>query len=59
MLFGVIVGIALTVGVAYVLDSAQGAAGESLVNWNVVQRRLKALSASIQAGWSKLTNKTH
>jgi len=57
MIFGVLVGIALTVGVAYALDYTQGPVVGHLVNWDVVQRRLKALSSNIQAGWSKLTNR--
>jgi hypothetical protein len=57
MIFGVLVGIALTVGVAYALDYTQGPVVGHLVNWDVVQRRLKVLYANLQAGWSKLTNR--
>jgi hypothetical protein len=57
MIFGVLVGIALTVGVAYALDYTQGPVVGHLVNWDVVRRRLKVLYSNLQAGWSKLTNR--
>lgn len=60
-LFGIIVGILLTVGAAYVFDSTHkgegpdGAAERQIVNWDVVQNELKTLSTNIHEGWDHLT----
>ncbi len=62
-LFGVIVGVLLTVGTAYVFDSTRksdapaGAADRQMVNWDVVQAELKILAGNIQGGWSRLTGR--
>ncbi len=60
-LSGIIVGVLLTVGVAYVFDAtrktdgADGAVEQKMVNWDVVQKELKDLSSDIQGGWNRLT----
>ncbi|MEJ0092858.1 MAG: hypothetical protein WDN46_05365 [Methylocella sp.] len=60
-LFGIIVGVLLTVGVAYVFDSTRksegpdGSAEQKMVNWDVVQKEIKDLSADIHDGWNRLT----
>jgi len=58
-LFGIIVGILLTVGSAYLFDSSRGGedATGRVVNWDVVQAQLKILSGNIQDGWSRLTGR--
>jgi hypothetical protein len=61
-LFGIIVGILLTVGSAYLFDAARRGAGPTdaerqIVNWDVLQAQLKILSGNIQDGWSRLTGR--
>ena len=61
MFFGIIVGIVLTIGAAYVADSirntsgAEGTAERPVVNWDVVNHGIKALSSTVQGGWARLT----
>jgi hypothetical protein len=62
-LFGVIVGVLLTVGTAYVFDATRktdasaGASERQMVNWDVVQTELKNLAGDIQDGWTRLTGR--
>jgi hypothetical protein len=57
-LLGVIFGIFLTIGVAYVSDAARPPRAETeakpMVNWDVVDRNFKDISESVQDGWAKL-----
>jgi hypothetical protein len=58
--FGIILGILLTVGAAYISDALRkpgvaGAAEPPIVNWDVLGRKLKALSRTLQNGLAKLT----
>jgi hypothetical protein len=60
MFFGIILGIILTVGAAYVYDSVrktsiQGGIERPVVNWDVVNRGVKTLVSSAQASWARLT----
>jgi hypothetical protein len=61
MFFGIILGILLTVGVAYVSDSirdtsgAEGSFDRPVVNWDVVNHGLKTLTSTLQGSWSRLT----
>ncbi len=58
---GLIVGIVLTIGSAYIADALHTAPGPDeraaprMVNWGVVNDNLKDLSTSVQNGWSRLT----
>ena len=58
---GLIVGIILTIGVAYVTDalgSAPGPDGKAtprMVNWDVVSDNMRGLSTEVQDGWARLT----
>ncbi len=60
-IFGVIIGIILTIGCAYVSDAMHSAPGPDqreaarMVNWDVVNSNLRGLSTSIQDGWYRLT----
>ncbi|ACK51415.1 conserved hypothetical protein [Methylocella silvestris BL2] len=62
-LLGLVVGVLLTVGAAYMFDSTRKAEGadaatpRQMVNWDVVQAELKTLSAQIGDGWSRLTGR--
>ena len=64
-LFGIIVGVLLTVGFAYLHDSAaagpQDASGTQarMVNWDVVNRNVAALSQGVRHDWDRLTERFH
>lgn len=57
---GLVVGVLLTVGTAYVVDSVRAAPGpdhagnERMVNWDVVNTNMRGLSTSVQETWTKL-----
>ncbi len=61
ILFGLVLGIILTVGAAYVTDSMRNTSGgeasaeRPLVNWEVAHHDIESLSAMIQDGWARLT----
>ena len=61
MFFGIILGISLTVGAAYVYDSirdtsgAEGSFDRPVVNWYVVNHGLKTLSSTLQGSFARLT----
>jgi hypothetical protein len=59
LILGMILGAALTVGVAYVSDTATkpgpGADARPMVNWDVVGRNVDSLTTMIKQGWNKLT----
>lgn len=56
LLFGMILGAALTVGIAYVSDTAKsGAEARPMVNWDVVGKNVEGLTVMIKQGWAKLT----
>ena len=60
LILGMILGAALTVGVAYVSDTATkpttpGADARPMVNWDVVGRNVDSLTSMIKQGWNKLT----
>jgi hypothetical protein len=61
---GLIFGIVLTVGTAYVTDAMHSAPGPDqkeaprMVNWGVVNDNLRDLSSSVQDGWNRLTGHT-
>ena len=56
LLFGMILGFALTVGGAYVSDTAKsGPDARPMVNWDVVGKNVDALTVMIKQGWAKLT----
>ena len=57
LILGMILGAALTVGAAYVVDTskAPGAAEQCMVNWEVVGRNVDTVTTMIKQGWSKLT----
>jgi hypothetical protein len=63
LFFGIFLGILLTVGAVYIVDAMRktgaggGVAEPAMVNWDVVGRKMRALSASIQAQWAKVSGK--
>ena len=56
LLFGIILGAALTVGAAYLSDTAKsGPDARPMVNWDVVAKNVDTLTVMIKHGWAKLT----
>jgi hypothetical protein len=60
LILGMILGAFLTVGAAYVSDTASrsstpGAEQRPMVNWDVVGRNVDSLTAMIKQSWAKLT----
>ncbi len=55
LLFGIILGIALTVGGAYVADSMAGTGAARMVNWDVVSKNVDDVKGALRDGWKKLT----
>jgi hypothetical protein len=55
-LLGIIFGVLLTVGIAYVADSrADPLQGGRMVNWTVVGEKLNELTADLQTVWENFT----
>ena len=60
LLLGMILGAALTVGGAYVSDTATKSSGSEadarpMVNWDVVGRNVDTVTAMVKDGWARLT----
>ena len=61
MFFGIIVGVILTIGGAYVSDmirntsGAEGSTDRPIVNWYVVNHCIKSIPSTVQDGWARLT----
>lgn len=62
-LFGIILGVFLTIGVAYIhdasitapaLDSNSSTAERRMVNWDVVGNNWRELKSRVDSGWHKL-----
>lgn len=60
---GLIVGIILTIGVAYIVDAMHAGPGpdgkeaRQMVNWAVVSDNLRSLSTEVRDGWDSLLGK--
>ena len=60
LILGMILGAALTVGVAYVSDTATqsstpGAETRQMVNWGVVRSNVDTLATMVKQAWNRLT----
>ena len=56
LLFGMILGAALTVGAAYISDTTNsGPDARPMVNWDVVGKNVDTLTVMIKQGWARLT----
>jgi len=59
LIFGMILGAALTVGTAYVVDTSKGVtADQRMVNWEVVGRNVDSFTGMVKQQWAKLTDKS-
>jgi hypothetical protein len=54
LIFGMLIGAALTVGGAYVADVMAGAEAKSIVNWSVVAENIKTVTALARTGWKRI-----
>jgi hypothetical protein len=56
VIFGMILGAALTIGAAYVADSMDRgpAAARPMVNWDVVAKNMDGLTEVVRNGWKKI-----
>jgi hypothetical protein len=56
LLFGIILGVALTVGSAYVADKSNGRAVDArpMVNWDVVAKNVDQLTTLAKDGWRRI-----
>jgi hypothetical protein len=55
LIFGIIIGCALTVGGAYSVDAmSPPAAGSKMVNWDVVSKNLDTVTTLAREGWKKI-----
>jgi len=57
LILGIILGVALTVGGAYVSDSSSKSNPEAkpMVNWEVVAKNFDYVTGLVKSGWAKLT----
>ena len=65
LLLGIIVGVILTIGVAYLSDASTsgsfnaaaqtGAEQRPMVNWDVVGKNVNSLTGMARDGWKKIT----
>jgi hypothetical protein len=55
LFFGIILGIALTVGGAYVADSMAGVGAARMVNWDVVSKNVDGVTNFVRESWKKIT----
>ncbi len=55
LIFGMILGAALTIGGAYIADTAKTGTDGRMVNWEVVAKNTDSVVTMIKQGWAKLT----
>jgi hypothetical protein len=55
LILGIILGIALTMGGAYVADSMAAPGQQPMVNWSVVGKNFETLTNLARDGWKKIT----
>jgi hypothetical protein len=53
LIFGMIIGAALTAGSAYVADAMAGPEAKPIVNWSVVAENIDTVTALAHAGWKR------
>jgi hypothetical protein len=54
LILGIILGCAITVAIAYVGDATANSDGKQMVNWDVVAKRVDAVTALAREGWKKI-----
>ena len=63
LVLGIVIGILLTIGTAYVLDSGRApvcpaGVGCPIVNWGVANERFSHAKEDIEASWHRLTGRS-
>ena len=64
MFLGIVIGIVLTIGAAYIYDSIRNTSGDQetfdrpVVNWDVLGHGVKSAASAVQDGVSRLTGKS-
>jgi hypothetical protein len=60
LLLGIVVGVLLTIGTAFIADAFTSAqvtsetCSKQIVNWDIAKERLHEANASIETGWNRL-----
>jgi hypothetical protein len=54
LIFGMIIGAALTVGGAYIADAMASTEAKPIVNWSVVAEDIDTVTALARAGWKRI-----
>ena len=54
LILGIVIGCAVTLGTAYVGDAIATADGKQMVNWDVVAKRVDAVTTLAREGWKKV-----
>ncbi len=54
LILGIILGCALTVGVVYIADATASSDGKQMVNWDVVAKRVDAVTTLAREGWKRI-----
>jgi hypothetical protein len=54
LIFGMIIGAALTVGGAYIADAMASTEAKPIVNWSVVAENIDTVTALARAGWKRI-----
>jgi hypothetical protein len=54
LILGIILGCAITVGVARLVDATASSDDKQMVNWDVVAKRVDAVTALAREGWKKI-----
>ena len=55
LLLGIIFGVLLTVGAAYVADATTAPGEQRMVNWDAVNRNMQSAGTQVRDGWNRLT----
>jgi hypothetical protein len=55
LIMGIIIGIALTIGGAFIADATATPGQQTMVNWNVVGKNFETLTNWAREGWKKIT----
>jgi hypothetical protein len=54
LIFGMIMGAAVTVGGAYIADAMASPEAKPTVNWTVVAEKIHTVTALARAGWKRI-----
>jgi hypothetical protein len=54
LIFGMIIGVSLTVAGAYITDAVAGTEAKPLVNWDVVAKNVDAVTTLARTGWKRV-----